>query len=204
MKPFSKNEVIATVAILLIITLATFFNLRQASRRARDAQRRADLGTIIGALESYHRDYGYFPASEDGKIKACKGEAYDAQLAGLSLLPKFDWEAYFRILAPCDWGRDGFVDLFDPKNPAYLKNFPQDPRAKEGISYLYFSNGKRFQIFAYMEGEKEETGYNASIVARGLACGERICNFGKSYGETPLDKSIEEYENELIKQQKAK
>jgi hypothetical protein len=47
-----------------------------------------------------------------------------------------------------------------------------------------------------LEGE-EEAEYRQDLVEYGLMCGERVCNFGKSSGSTPLDKSIQEYENEL-------
>lgn len=204
MKPFSKNEVIGTVAILAIIALATFSNLRLAMRRARDVQRRTDLDVITGALEKYQADYGFFPPSENGKLKACRGENFEEQLLKVRQIKPFDWEEFFKILKPCVWGKDALADLFDASYSPYLMVIPADPKAGIGNSYLYISNTKRFQIYGYLEGEEEEIGFREEIVTRGLSCGNKVCNFGRAYGVTPLDKSIEEYENELLEQQKAK
>jgi len=35
------------------------------------------------------------------------------------------------------------------------------------------------------------------IVKRNISCGVKVCNYGRSYSTTPLDKSLEEYENEI-------
>ncbi len=73
---------------------------------------------------------------------------------------------------------------------------PQDPQTANGLKYVYASNGKRFQIFASLE-DKSQDEYSKNIEARGISCGARICNLGRASGTTPLDKTIEEYENEL-------
>ena len=77
MRPLSKNEIWGTVVILLIIFTLTILNLRISLRRSRDAQRQADVNAISDALDAYQKDFGYFPpASEDGKILACKGSNF--------------------------------------------------------------------------------------------------------------------------------
>jgi len=43
----------------------------------------------------------------------------------------------------------------------------------------------------------DEDEYNIEIANRFISCGLQICNFGKSSPNTPLDKSLKEYENEL-------
>jgi len=78
-----------------------------------------------------------------------------------------------------------------------LKPLPNDPQWDRGISYLYLTNGHTFQLYGSLELTDQDE-YDEKVVSRNLACGIRICNFGRSYGNTPLDKSIEEYENELI------
>ena len=75
-----------------------------------------------------------------------------------------------------------------------------EPQNKEGISYVYLSNRKRFQILASLEGDGEDE-YDPRIEVRAINCGVRICNFGRSSGTTPLDRSIEKYENELEEQE---
>lgn len=90
--------------------------------------------------------------------------------------------------------------LFFPEIPdpliEFLPAIPKDPQSSKGLEYIYISNGRRFQIFASLEDKKQDE-YNTAVEARGISCGTRICNFGRAYGKTPLDKSLEEYENEI-------
>ena len=106
---------------------------------------------------------------------------------------------FFKTLRGCDWGKDALRDVSDDSYEPYLKNIPNDPKAASGYSYLYISNTNRYQVYAYLEGQNTEVGYREGIVSRKLKCGSNVCNFGKAYGETPLEKSIEEYENEISK-----
>lgn len=201
MKFFTKNEFIAVLSILAAVIIVSLINFKFALRRARDTQRRDDLGAIYNAVEKYQLEFGFFPlSSEDGKIKACKPDNYNQIIAELSLLPKFDLETYLSQLKECEWGRDAISDISDELQPPYLKNIPVDPKSDENISYFYISNSRRFQIYAYLEGEEDEVGYNKGIVSRNIPCGEKICNFGRAYANTPLDKSLEEYENEILRQ----
>lgn len=201
MKFFTKNEFIAVLSILAAVIIVSLFNFKIALRRARDTQRRDDLGAIYNAIEKYQLEFGFFPlSSESGKIKACKPDNYDQIVSELSLLPKFDLEAYLASLKECEWGRDAIGDITDESQPPYLKTLLQDPKFSENISYFYISNSRRFQIYAYLEGEEDEIGYNQAIVNRNITCGEKICNFGRAYANTPLDKSLQEYENELMEE----
>ncbi len=170
-----KNEILSIVIILTAIFVASFYNFKISLRRSRDAQRKADIRAITDALNKYDSDFAFFPEAKDGKIKACA--------------PAFSL---------CEWGKDGIYDLSDPNYPAYLKVLPIDPNSKQGASYYYASNGKRIQVLAALEG-KDEPEYDKKIEARGVKCGIRICNFGLSSGDTPLDKSIQDYEAELEK-----
>ena len=204
MKPFTKNEKIGVILILLAIALATGINLRLALRRSRDAQRRADMGAVSNALHSFFDDFGFFPPAEDGKIKACRATNFDTILAEVANQEQFDRDKFFDALVPCRWGNDSLDDLglFGSETKTYLKSIPVDPRKDEGADYVYLSNTKRFQIYSYLEGENSEEGYDLGIVDRSLMCGNEICSFGKTYTKTPLDKSIEEYELELLEKLK--
>lgn len=203
MKFFTKKEGTVVLFILLIISAFSYGNFKVAIRRSRDAQRRADLADVVNALESYHRDFGKFPfASEDGRIKACKPNNFDNLIISLEEDKDFMFTDYLQELVPCDWGEDTLRDLADLSYPAYLNKLPQDPKTEDGYSYFFLSNGDIIQTFAYLEGAEEEIGFDAGIVARNLKCGNNICNFGKSIGKTPLDKSIQEYENELLRENK--
>lgn len=199
MKYFNKNETKAVVIILGLVIIASLFNFRIALRRARDSQRREDLGTIYNALGTYQAQFGFFPlGSTDGEIKACEPENFNELLEEFSKSVEFDTQGYLESLIACEWGESKLTDLGDDGQIPYLDNIPQDPRTKDGISYFYISNGRRYQIYAYLEGEVDEIGYDTSIVHRKLPCGNHVCNFGRAYSITPLDKSLEEYENELL------
>jgi len=190
MKFFTKQESLIVGLILLAIIAASIPNFATSIMRARDSQRKNDLGNLKNALASFQNDLGSYPlSSTDGKILACN-----------PLERKTAKGEIFIEYGPCNWGKDALADELDPSYPPYLKVLPQDPKSQKGAYYLYLSNGARFQVYAHLEVEADEE-YDPKIVARGLACGNKICNFGKSSGDTPLEKSIEEYENELLEEQ---
>lgn len=201
MKFFSKNEFLGIALIFLVVFIVTYQNMIIALARARDTQRRDDLGSISNALNQFQEEFGFFPPSENGKIKACRGENYDEVVARLENLPEFDREVFFEGLRACEWGYDPLPDSQGEREKPYMERLPQDPQANLGLSYLYLSNTNRFQIYSYLEEGEGAEGFNEGIVARTLSCGNEICSFGRSYGETPLDKSIEEYEEELLRMQ---
>jgi len=169
----TKRETVSIFIILSLIFSASIYNFNIAIRRSRDAQRKADVRSITEAINKYQDDFGFLPASENGKIVACA--------------PAF---------RPCDWGKDGVFDISDPSYPPYLEKLPIDPDSKDGVSYYYESGVKKFQVLASLEG-KDEPEYDEKIEARQVNCGTKICNFGLSGGDAPLDKSVQEYEAEL-------
>jgi len=95
------------------------------------------------------------------------------------------------------------LDTYKEKNSIYppsltaLPNPPKDPGTPNGYSYLYLTDGKHFQLYASLEGKTDESQYNPVIAKLSLKCGNYICSYGKSDSTTPLDKSLEVYENEL-------
>lgn len=194
MKFFTKEETKAVGAILLLIAVVSFSNFRVSLRRARDAQRKADIGSIYSSLNEFQSDFGSFPLSKDGKIAFClpvaKKEQIDEIKRSISI-SDFDYSV-------CEWGKDAIKDLSDTTYPAYLAVIPRDPHYSKGVAYYYLSNGNRYQIYGALES-KDEDEYDEAIVKRNLPCGDLICNFGKAYSQTRLDISIEEYENEINK-----
>lgn len=178
MKFFSKTESKALFVIFVFLILISVPNFIVSLRLARDAQRKADVGSIQDALYRYQADFGTFPLSVDGKIAACEPVTYKEE-NGIKT----------PVFSPCDWGKSSLADLSDSSYPPYLKTIPNG-------TYYYLSNGGRFQIYGSLEGKTEDE-YDKSIIRRNLPCGSKVCNFGKSSGRTPLDISIEEYENKI-------
>lgn len=200
---FTKNEFIAVALIIFAVFLVSLGNYTTALRRARDMQRKNDVRLVSNLVDQYHREYGFYPPSnEAGQISACfelvELEEFRASLSARPESTRFDRDAFFEILHGCDWGEDGLPEPTTEDTRTYIEVLPRDPRASEGVAYFYASNGDFYQIYTYLEGESDEAEYNEGIVGRGLSCGVRTCNFGLSNGNTPLDKSIEEYQNELL------
>jgi len=187
MKFFSKSEFKALIIIFAGLIIISAPNFIVSLRRARDAQRKADIGSIQDALFKYQADFGSFPLSIDGKIAACEPVTFK-EVNGIKT----------PVFSACSFGKSSLADLSDSSYPSYMKLIPNDPEKDKGRSYYYFSNGSRFQIYGSLEGKSEDE-YDESIVKRTIACGEKICNFGKSSGRTPLNISIEEYENSIKK-----
>jgi hypothetical protein len=198
MKLFTRNETLIVSGIFTFTFLVTLYNLNISLRRSRDAQRRSDISALTMALKEYYDDFGFYPPSKDGKIVACKGENFIEGWEDLKDDEEFDRDKFFSILTICEWGEDSLRDVTDDEYEPYMQTIPQDPKTDEGMRYIYLSNSKRFQLYSYMEGAKEEIGYDEKIVARNLECGSGyICCFGKSYS-VPVDRSIEDYEKELL------
>lgn len=85
------------------------------------------------------------------------------------------------VYFPCEWGKD----------------FAADPQADKGITFKYFSNGTYYQILGYLEVTDGGSEYQKDIYDRQIKCGSKICNTGRASFRTPLDVSIDEYQNKL-------
>lgn len=188
MRFFTKEEFKKVGLILIALIFVSFINFRASIRKARDAQRNADLTFLREKLEEFKSEVGYFPpAGGDGTILACKDSGTQVNLE-------------FKRLenpAPCKWGEDSLINFFSDTPKTILERIPVDPQNDAGARYIYKSNVNRFQLYASLEGKKEAE-YNQKIESLKIKCGPRICNFGKAFSDTPLDKSIQEYENELL------
>lgn len=185
---FTKEELKKVGLILIILFLASFFNFKGSLRKGRDAQRNSDLTFVREKLEEYKSEVGYFPpAGTDGRILACKSSATVVNLE-------------FKRLenpAPCKWGEDSLINYFSDTPKTIMERIPIDPQNDAGVRYVYKSNPSRFQFYASLEG-KNEGEFNKKVEALKIKCGSRICNFGKAFSDTPIDKSIQQYENELL------
>ncbi len=187
MKFFDNSELKAIFAIFAFLIVISTPNFIVSLRRARDAQRKADIGSVQDALFRYQADFGTFPLSINGKIAACEPVSY-VEVGGIKT----------PVFSVCKWGESSLTDLSDSSYPPYMKLIPNDPEGGSERSYYYFSNGSRFQIYGGLEGKSEDE-YDESIIKRGISCGSKICNFGKSSGKTPLNMSIEDYESSIKK-----
>lgn len=181
---FDKKEGIWVIVVLVVLGFAIYFNLQVSLRRGRDIQRKNDMESIEKALLAYFTDNSSFPPSFEGKMVACLG-GYDG-----NKIPQ---------ARACDWFTDPLTNIWS--GTTYLPNIPTDPNHNEGARYYYVSNGRYFQLYTALEG-KDEDEYTEAIARKNIMCGNVLCNYGRSSFGAPLDKSIEEYENELRMQGK--
>lgn len=161
---FTRNEILVIVAILAAVWGLALPNFRQAKLSARDVQRKNDLKHIASALNDYQKNYSSYPASTNGKILGC----------GQPDVPR-----------ACQWGQDSLIGAKSPLS--------EDPLAPpKGYSYVYVSDTKNFQLFAFLEN-KNDPEYNPALAALKLACGRGECNFGitSSAKEAPLTRVLE-------------
>lgn len=189
MRRFSKEELVAVVVIFLILGGISTPNFISSLMRGRDQNRKDDMGNITKFLSTYQGDFNSYPLStEDGKIVACKRpeDTVEVDKKGNLIVD----------LIPCVWGKDKIVDLTPGSTKVYIEVLPGDPLLDKGVTYKYFSDGARFQIFAALENEKDPE-YDEKVIKRNISCGERICNLGRSYG-CDIEKTLEQCQLEAM------
>ncbi len=190
MKPFTRSELTSILVIFAVLAVISIPNFVVSLRRARDQTRKDDLGSLVYALDSYYEDFGEFPpAAPGGRIMACKKPGDKAV--------KNEKGKFVVNITPCDWGKDSLADLSEESGKVYMKILPRDPQFDKGVTYIYFSNKARYQIYASLEVENQPEN-DPKVVARKISCGTRICNLGRSFEQTPVDISIEQYEQQLL------
>lgn len=62
-KGFTLVELMVTITILSILMTIAIVSYGNVQRNARDGKRKSDISVIQSALEQYHADAGYYPAS---------------------------------------------------------------------------------------------------------------------------------------------
>lgn len=160
MKPFSIKELKVITIIFVCLFGVVFFNMTISLRRGRDSIRKNDISALQKSLDTYYQKYRVYPQSNDeGQIVGCfNGDIIRDKSTGKPI-----------NVVPCLWGESKFEDKnLMPRDPSYLK----------GNSYKYISDGKKYEIYISLEG-KDEAEYTASIAAKYLQCGIKICNYGR-------------------------
>jgi type II secretory pathway pseudopilin PulG len=191
---FSKEEFIAVFVIFSVLIGVSVPNFVSSLRRARNQTRKDDMGMISKVVDKYKADFGSYPLStDDGRFLACLKPGSKVEVGKDGRL--------IADLIPCEWGKDSLVDLTPGSTKVYAERLPNDPHAEEqGVSYKYFSDGSRYQIFASLEGT-DDAEYDPSIIAREISCGPFTCNLGRGYGCEPV-KTLAQCEEEQLRELK--
>lgn len=161
MIPFTSKEIKVIFFVLTCLFLVTGFNISVSLRRGRDSIRKNDISAIQKSIDTYYQKYRMFPIStSNGEIIGCfDGDVVTDKMTG------FPTNA-----VKCSWGESRFENT---------NLMPRDPKYKDGASYLYISDGKKYELYVSLEG-KDEAEYTPSIASKNLHCGTKVCNYGRS------------------------
>jgi len=97
---------LVTMGIIAVLTGMAVFNFNQSRMRARDVQRKSDLGQLIKALELFKIDNGKYPDPNDGDFQT-------QLLTG----------AYTKVTFNDPKGADWVADNYEYKNGADTMNY---------------------------------------------------------------------------------
>lgn len=64
-KGFTLVEMLVVIAIIAILAAIAFGAFSSVQKNSRDTKRKSNLSTLQSALEQYHADQNYYPASLD-------------------------------------------------------------------------------------------------------------------------------------------
>lgn len=187
----NKNSLLKVVIIsLVVVSFSNAMGFRASFKRRRDIQRILDMGNIQTGLYKYKQDFGKYPVSgPNGKIVGCRGENTDIPRdSSGNAIPYTTKKPNYLNLVECEWGTP-LLDPGDINYPAYLEKIPVDPYSHKGINYRYISDGEKYQILGTLELKNEGQDFNKLLEGKGIKCGKKICNFGRSTG-IPLTEDI--------------
>lgn len=105
-------ETLIVVTILAALAIAVITNVLISMPKARDAERKADLKEIAGALEQYYNDHGGYPLQ-----LSASGVAVSACGTATALVP------YLKDV-PCDSGTQPYV--YDPATTTIVGSRGED------------------------------------------------------------------------------
>jgi prepilin-type N-terminal cleavage/methylation domain-containing protein len=162
---FTLVELLVVITILGILATIGLVAFSSSQARGRDAQRKSDLKQIATALELFYSDYGKYPVSRGGEIKACPYSSTDSTSTGV-----------------CVWGgTTPFEDIDANKNPKtiYFRVLPKDPAKDTSYYYVSDTTLQKFQVFAHLENTQDP-----QLISTTYMCGAKSCNFGATSANT--------------------
>ncbi len=129
------------IAIIALLSVLGATNYQQQQRKARDAQRRADLERIRMALETYKADYDEYPESDgrsegcDSSIGTCGTDQIDSD--GNGVIDEVRCRVNGCTLDDWDYS-EGMGPLSPPPvGEGYLSRVPRDPLNNQNFYYRY-------------------------------------------------------------------
>lgn len=132
---FTLVELLIVLAILAMLATIGFGQYSTSQTKARDAQRKADVGNIARALEMYYNDFGVFPEDDGGGLISVDkdGDGTNDDL---------------------EWG-----ESFETDEAIYMKELPKDPHADNGSEWDYCYDAaddqSSYHLYAVLENEDD-------------------------------------------------
>lgn len=106
-KGFTLIELLVTMGIIAVLTGLSIFNFNQSRVRARDVQRKSDMGQLMKALELYKNDNINYPLES-------------ADFQQLLLNGGYIKEAFNDPKGATDWTAYNYKNITDNKNYAIM------------------------------------------------------------------------------------
>ncbi|MBU0750215.1 prepilin-type N-terminal cleavage/methylation domain-containing protein [Patescibacteria group bacterium] len=127
---FTLIELLVVIAIIGILSSVVLVSLNTARSKARDAQRKSDMHTVLNALDLYYADNGVYPVPTTGD--GCGGSRYKYCL--------------------------GDTTVVSALVPEYLPSMPHDPKwSNQGNDYLYqvktLTSGYEYILLSFSESQ---------------------------------------------------
>lgn len=123
-KGFTLIELIVTMGIIAVLTGMAVFNFNQSRMRARDVQRKSDLGQLMKALELYKIDNNHFPDTADGNFQT---QLSDEEYTKVTFVdPKgSEWPTYLYINTGSDTMKYSMMACLENKADSVRANGAQ-------------------------------------------------------------------------------
>lgn len=126
---FTLIELLVVMAIIAVLTTISVVNFRNIQIKARDGQRKSDLGQLQRALELYLNDYGSYPLASDGQVNS------------------FSWKT------PDTAGAE-----FTDGKTVYMKELVGDPKADPNYCYISAGASYQIYAKLENENDPEKSG----------------------------------------------
>ncbi len=143
---FTLIEVTVTVAIIALLSAGILFGISEASQKARDADRVADLRTLQSAIELYKQKYGQYPARCPNATPPVAG----------------GWSGQLGTDYACASGNQYILGLA----PEFISALPRDPKlngTQSGYVYTVNPTGTVYKLMAKRTVESETVTYDHKL-----------------------------------------
>jgi len=157
---FTLVEIMVVIGIIGIIAAFIVPNINQGSAQSRDAERKADLRTVQGALELYKNKYGRYPEGCNDTASSWTGNWSGQRGSGTGYECGDGSAEYIRN------DLSGTVGVTENFAPQFIPVLPTDPFLNDDVAnsgYVYTTNpeGTVYKFMALNTVEDE-------VVSRGL------------------------------------